>query len=96
MSEATHLLSQLAARTEAILANDPDPREAMREIAQEAESAGLIDATGSVRMTSPMVFVRDLLLDNPEAQEWANAKLGEIRPLQIKDKADLLDALSPR
>lgn len=96
MTEATKLLTQFGSRIETILAKDPDPPELMSEILTQAEEVGLIDATGSVRTSSPMLFVMDLLTDNPAALEWAQAKLGELKPLQIKDRIDLLDAISPR
>ena len=94
MSDATKLLNQFGNRVEAILAKESDPSELMSEILTQAEEAGLIDATGSVRTSSPMSFVMDLLTDNPSALEWAQSKVGELKPLQIKDRHDLLDAIS--
>ena len=91
---ASQLLSQLSTRIEVILSKEEDPQPLMSQIEEAAEAAGIIDAAGSVRTSSPQTFSMDLLTENPQAFEWAQMMRDRLHPLQIKTPADLLDAIS--
>lgn len=95
MIDAQKLLEQLSDRMQAILAKEPDPQLAMSQILREAESAGLIDASGAIRTRTPALFAMDLLTDNPTALEWAGNVREWLKPLRIGDLPSLLAALRP-
>src|SRR5687767_5715861 len=66
----------LAERLEVLIAENDDPRmAAMHEIAEAAERDGLIDNDNLPRRDTPTVFVVDLLLENPVANDWMSARL---------------------
>lgn len=87
-------LNTLTERAIAVISESPDPQATMREIAQAAERSGLIDSPGDVRMEDPEEFVRDLLVDNPRANDLLNLN-AEMKPNPetISDLSELLDAI---
>ena len=95
MAEASKVLEQFGNRMSVILKGMHDPKPSMKEICANAESAGLLDASGAVRLTNVDQFVEDLLLENPLAFEWAQGAKEWLDPLKINNLPDLLDALQP-
>lgn len=93
MIDPNKLLSQLATRMEAVISKDSDPQSLMSQLLEQAESAGLLDAQGGIRSDSPSLFVQDLITDNPRALEWAQQAREWLKPLQINDRLQLLDAI---
>jgi hypothetical protein len=88
------LQKALAMRTEIVLSQQDDQRQAMREIEAEAYSAGLMTETVHLEWNNPEEFSRQLWLENPAASNWVNLKWESIKnPLAITDMTDLMDVL---
>lgn len=69
-----------------MLSKEPNPREAMAEIAQAAEAGGLIDSDNQPRRSNPETFAQDLLTQNPMADDWTTLRLETMPdPLRITE-----------
>lgn len=69
-----------------MLAKEPEPREAMDEVAQAAQAGGLIDSDSQPRRSNPETFAQDLLTENPMADDWMALRLETMpNPMQITE-----------
>lgn len=89
---------KLAQRMAVLIAKSDDPADAMDEIARAAEQGGLIGNSNDPRRSNPLIFSQDILLDNPAAGDWMNARLeyqpGYMpEPLKITEIGQLADRL---
>ena len=92
MKDPKKILEQFAQRMENLLLKETDPQPLMEEILTSAEFAGIVDATGAIRTSTPEVFVMDLLTDNLQALQWT-MQAHNLRPLSINDSAALIEAM---
>lgn len=93
MIETRKLLEQFAGRMESLLAKAPEPTQLMSEILEASEQAGITDSEGGIRHDSPARFVQDLLTDNPAAYEWMQNAREWVKPLQLQNAEQMLDAI---
>jgi len=77
--EPKQFLSKLASRAEALLRADPEPRPMMRKIVETAQESHLLHPAAQPRLERPEEFIQDLLVDNPQALEWANFARARVR-----------------
>jgi hypothetical protein len=85
---------ELADRLHTLIAKADDRLSAMDELAGAAERGGLIDCDNMPRRESPWAFVADLLLDNPLAGDWMNARLRTTpRPASLKEISQIAERL---
>lgn len=69
--QAALFLDHLASRMKILLEASPDPDHLTERICERAERAGIVTSDMRIRKLPYTGFVRDLLLDNPQAIEWA-------------------------
>lgn len=93
MVETPQVLAQFGDRMEALLRKERDPSQLMSEILEASEAAGITDAPGGIRHSSPALFVTDLITDNPAAFEWMQNARQWIKPLAISSPEQLIDAI---
>lgn len=94
MRSTRSLLQALGRRFEAVIASEPDPQQAMDEIALIAERRGLVDSGASLRRDSPLAFVMDLWYDNPLTLDLLNLRRETLPdPLHVTDLSSVLDAI---
>ncbi len=89
-------LREFARRMETIICNDDDPVELIELIIADAESATLhIEAWGS-RTRDPLMFVVDLVTENPQAYGWVRDTIANhgVSALDVHDRQTLLEALT--
>lgn len=84
------LLDDFAQRMEILISEDDDPRNLMREILEAAELAELADVRATYRTETPEQFVMDLLRESYDARAWVERAKDRLRPLEIKDSAELI------
>ena len=97
MNDARAYNRQLAQRLATLISKEPNPREAMAEIAQAAEAGGLIDSDNLPRRRNPETFAQDLLTDNPLADDWIALRLETMPdPLRITELEQIVARLKDR
>ena len=92
--DAKRYNQRLANRLETLLRKEADPLPSMDLVAQAAEAGGLVDDSNNPRRSRPDLFASDLLLENPVALDWTNARLETMPdPLTMPDLGQLADRL---
>ena len=94
MIEARKKLNQLETRMEVVLSKSSNQPELMQQIMSQMEDAGSLEASGPIRTDSVMMFVMDVLTDNPAAMDWMGTAMETLEPLKINSEEALLEALS--
>ena len=87
---AEEFLKALAKRMTALLEASPDPDALMDNIREKAEQVGILPPGTKLRSLPYSAFVRDLLLDNPLAVEWAYSARFYMASEAVIDETELL------
>jgi hypothetical protein len=93
---AEEFLEALAKRMTALLDASPDPDALMASIREKAGQAGIMPPGMKIRSLPYAAFVRDLLLDNPRAIDWAYRSRFDMASANVSDETELLGLIALR
>lgn len=90
----TAFLEAIAARMTALLELSAAPDLLMTEIRERAVRAGIVSPETKLRSLPYAAFVRDLLLDNPQAAMWTARRALDTGSIPAFSETDLLNAIA--